>query len=255
MSETIITDLMKGKQSLEFVNYMKKVIDINYYSTAFANLMGFTIHGNYLQFKNYYELKEIPSDELLAEFFPEIESFKMVSQFWDRAVESALALGLKVDKDNTTKYFHVKFGGYSKFVLQPKPAFIKLLEEKRPNSGMSYEYTGDKVVKKHYLYIENKDDIKKVLALSKIEANPEDLEHLECYYTDNDFKVNLIYTTPEANKLDLKELDKETKQTYDEVVSFLSKHNKPIWYTGLSKSKKLSVYFTTTDDKNFIEQI
>lgn len=235
---------------------MKKVIGVNYHSTTYSSMIGFTIKGNYLQFKNYYELKEIPTDEVLSEFLPEIESFKMVSQFWDKSVKSSLALGLKLDnKGKETKYLHVKFGVNSDFVLQPKPAFIRLLEEPRPESGISYEYTGKKVVKKHYLYITNKDDIKKVLALSKIEANPEDLEHLECYYTDDDFKVNLIYTIPPTTRPEIGQLDDDTAKTYKEVVDFLEKEGKPIWYVGISKSKKLSVYATTTDDKDFIERL
>lgn len=251
-----IIELIKSPSNLSFVDYMRKVIGVNYHSIAYSSMIGFTIKGNYLQFKNYYELKEIPSDEQLAEFLPEIESFKMVSQFWDKSVKSSLALGLKLDnKGKETKYLHVKFGINSDFVLQPKPAFIKLLEERRPESGLSYEYTDGNVLKKHYLYITNKNDIEKVLKLSKIEANPLDLEHLECYYTDEDFKVNLIYTTPQSTTPKIGELDEATEKTYNEVIEFLAKENKPVWYVGISKSKKISVYVTTTDDKDFIERI
>jgi len=235
---------------------MKKVIGVNYHSTDYASMIGFTIKGEYLQFKNYYELREMPTDEQLVEFLPEIDSFKMVTQFWDKAVESSLALGLKLyNKGKDTKYFHVKFGVNSSFVLQPKPAFIKLLEEPRPDSGISYEYTDKKVVKKHYIYITNKNDIEKVLKLSKIKANPLDLEHLECYYTDDDFKVNLIYTTPQVATPNIGELDDATSKTYKEVTDFLTKEKKPVWYVGISKSKKISVYATTTDDKDFVERL
>lgn len=235
---------------------MKKVIGVNYHSIAYSSMIGFTVKKDYLQFKNYYELKEMPSDEQLTEFLPEIDSFKMVSQFWDKNVKSSLALGLKLDNSGKeTKYFHVKFGDLSRFVIQPMPAFIKLLEEKKPDSGISYEYTDGEVVKKCYLYIINKSDIEKILKLSKIEANSTDLEHLECYYTDDEFKVNLIYTTPQVATPNLGELDEATSKAYKEVTDFLTKENKPVWYIGISKKKKVSVYATTTDDKDFIERL
>jgi hypothetical protein len=249
-------ELIKNEKSLAFISYIKKVIGINYYSLAYSNLMGFTVYGNDIQFKNYYELKEIPSDEMLSEFLPEIESFKMVSQFWDNSIKSSLALGLKLDK-NETRYFHVKFGKKTPFVMMPKPPIlIGLLEYKHPDGGISYEYTKKKVVKKYYLYIEDKNDMEKVLAFTKMEANVLELECLECYYTDDkDFKVNLIYESPKFTKPDLGHLGEETNKTYKKVVEFLLEHNKPVWYVGKTKSGKVSVYFTATDDKDFIEKL
>jgi hypothetical protein len=250
-----IKALITNDKSRDFITYIKKVIGINYYSRSYSNLMGFTIRENYLQFKNYYELKEIPTDELLSEYLPEIETFKMVSQFWDKNVKSSLALGLKFDDKNETRYFHIKFGSFSRFVIQPKPSFIKILEYKIPNSGISYEYTNGVVLKKHYTYIENKNDIAKVLALNKLKIDPLELEHLECYYTDSDFKVNLIYNKSRIVKPNLGELNKDTEKTYKEVVEFLENHKKPILYVGITKSKKLSLYFTATNDKDFIENL
>lgn len=251
-----IKELLKSKKSLSFINYMKKLIDINWYSTAYSNLLGFTIDGNRLQFKNYYELGHIPSDELIAEYLPEINLFKNTAQFQDNVVKFSLVLGQKLSDKKETKYFHVKFGANSPYVIQPKPAFIRLLEEKSPWSGISYEYTGKTVAKKHYLYIENKTDIAKVLALNKIKnVNPDDLEHLECYYTDNDFKVNLIYIEPGFKQPIFEPLDDDTQKTYVKVLNFLADHDKKVWYVGLCKSKKFSVYFTCTDDKDFIEHL
>ncbi len=113
---------------MSFINYMKKIIGINYHNKAYSNMIGFTIQRDYLQFKNYYELKEIPSDELLSEFLPEIESFKIVSQFWDKTVKSSLAFGLKLDnKNRETKYFHIKFGSNSILVIQPSNTFYCIL--------------------------------------------------------------------------------------------------------------------------------
>ena len=218
--------------------------------------MGFTIDGNHLQFKNYYELKEIPSDELLSEFLPEIDSFKMVSKFWDKSIKSSLAFGLKLD-EKETKYFHVKFGKNTPFIMMPKPPIlIGLLENKRPESGISYEYVDDKITKKYYLYITDKNDMSKVLTFTKMGANVLELEHLECYYMDSkDFKVNLIYESPKFTKPNLGKLSDETRKTYDKVVKFLLEHNKPIWYVGKTKSGKVSIYFTATDDKDFIENL
>lgn len=251
-----IKELIKSEKSVAFVEYMKKVIGINFYSQAYSNLMGFTINGERIQFKNYYELKEIPSDELLAEFLPEIESFKLLAQFWDKTLKSSLALGLKLD-EKETRYFHVKFGGLTKFVIMPRPpALISILQERNPNAGMSYEYCEGKVVKKYYLYIENKNDIAKVLAVNKIKAEPSDLEQLECYYTDDkDFKVNLIYVRPPLSSPELAGLDKETRASYEEAAKFLLACKKPVWYIGVTKSLKVSIYWTTTDDKDFINNL
>lgn len=249
-----IKELLQSEKSVAFVEYMHRVLGINFYSTIHSNLMGFTIDGDQIQFKNYYELWEVPSDELLAEFLPEIDSFKMLAQFWDKQVKSSLALGLKLTETVETKYFHVKFGGLTKCVVMPRPpALVSLLKCKSPPGGMSYEYTNGKVARKYYLYIEDHDDMAKVLALHKLQINPSDLEHLECYYTDDrDFKVNAIYLEPPSNIDCLKE--KSTK-TCQEAIDFILNHGKKIWYIGMTKSGKLSLYWTTTDDKDFIQNL
>ena len=248
-------ELIKNEKSLGFISYMKKVIGINYYSLAYSNLMGFTIGKNDLQFKNYYELKEIPSDVLLSEFLREIQSFILVSQFWDKKVKSSLALGQKLN-DKETKYFHVKFGDNTPFVLMPRPPSLVKLLTHRPESGMSYEYRDGEVVKKYYLYIKDVNDIEKILKLNNVDTNVFDLEHLECYYTDaKEFKVNLIYLDRKFTPPDLGKLDDETQKNYDKVMAFLKEHNKPVWYVGKTKSGKVSVYFTATDDKDFIEKL
>lgn len=252
-----IKSLVISQPSRDFVKYMHKVLDINFYSTAYSNLMGFSISGSQFQFKNYYELKEIPSDELLAEYLPEIESFKMVTQFWDKTLKFGLVLGNKIDGVNETRYFHVKFGGLTKFVMMPKPpALMVLLKNKHPNAGMSYEYTNGVLTKKYYLYIEDFDDMSKILKLYNIKEEPSELEHLECYYTvDGDFKVNLIYLRNPLSLPEMAHLDPETRTTYAKIAQFLFDYKRLIWYIGVTKSQKFSVYFTTTDDKDFIDKL
>ena len=252
-----VKELLTCDKSLAFVAYAHKVVGINFYSQAYSNLLGFTIDGDKLQFKNYYELKEIPSDSVLAEYFPEIESFKMMSQFQDKTVKFSLVVGNKTDGVKETQYFHVKFGGLTKFVIMPKPpALISILQVRNPNAGMSYEYTDGILNKKYYLYIENPNDMAKVLKLKGINADVEKLEHLECYYTDGgDFKVNLIYFRPPEDYSGLVTLDDASRITHERVAKFLLDHRKSVWYIGVTKSRKFSVYFTATDDKDFIESL
>lgn len=245
-------ELLTDKRNLDFISNMKKILGDNFYNPSFSNLLGFTIQGDYLQFKSYYELKDVPTTEQLLTCLPEADSFLKEAVLWDRSLKSSLALGLKIDENSIVQYFHVKYGKNSPEVKHLP--FISVLEDKKLLGGISYEYKNGVVEKKNYLYVTNKNDMKKLLIIKRIDADAEKLEQIECYYTDDDFKINLVYDQPTDAKIDpiISKLDRKTIDRYKSVLLFLIGCDKPIWYVGVTNSKKLSVYFTVTRDKDFV---
>lgn len=219
-----------------------------------AKLCGIDVKEDYLNFKLYTELLEVPSTEIIATILGTkfVEDFVNWAQFWDTNRKSSLAFGFKIDtQDIYKKYFHVKFKpDFEKILFETKFLFLKALKI-NVNSllkGISYEIISEeKYYVKFYVYVKDPQQIRKVLSYKNMKnLDINEIEELELYATKDSFKVNVI------NKLDnftVKQRVWETipdkfKQTVKECESVLE--CSPI-YTGITSQDVVSAYFSFTN--------
>ena len=61
-----------------------------------SKLVGIDLLDDYLNFKLYIELLDVPSEEILSNFLKkdQIPEFINLSKFWDKSLNSSLALGI-----------------------------------------------------------------------------------------------------------------------------------------------------------------
>lgn len=254
----MLKSLINKPELLEFCNFIKK-FNLN----KGAKVVGLDLKENYLNFKTYIELQEIPNSEILTTFLgPNCEEeFKSLIPFWDKKRESGLAFGIKLDsKNNIKKYFHIKFKENLDLIMFKKQFLFLNLLKININSlkkGISYEiYSDSNFYKKFYVYIENPSDIKKVLACKKLLFNLsiEEIEELELYATEETFKINIVnrndnflvkqniwQTIPGKYKTPLLE--------YSQILEA-----EPM-YTGFTTEDIVSVYFSFTNKENNILNI
>jgi hypothetical protein len=225
-----------------------------------AKVCGVDLKEDFLNFKLYTELLEIPSEEITEEFLGTrlAEEFYKWSSFWDKSRESGLAFGLKLDSNNVSKkYFHVKFKPcFDQVLYKEQFFFLKLLNINVTSllKGISYEIeSGDNFYSKFYVYVKNPIDIKKVLMYKKMlyNLNIDEIDELELYATEKTFKINIVnktnnfvakqdvwQTIPDAHKQSLKDcsvvLDCEPT------------------YTGITTAGVVSAYFSFTKKSNNI---
>lgn len=228
-----------------------------------AKVCGVDLQQDYINFKLYIELLEIPSTEIINEFLEPnaaAEFLKWVP-FWDETRKSGLAFGLKVDTSNIhKKYFHIKFKkNFNSLLFDKQFLFLKLLKINAVTllKGISYEIeTDNNFYEKFYVYIKDPLEIKKVLCykkmLHKLDIN--EIEELELYATKNSFKVNVI------NKLDNFTVKQNIWQTIPDNLTHYLKEcitilNCNPMYTGITSSGVVSAYFSFTKKDNNILDI
>ena len=228
-----------------------------------AKVCGIDLKEDYLNFKLYIELLEVPPIDTIEEFLQTdvTSEFLKWSTYWDKTRYSSLAFGIKIDtQENYRKYFHVKFKPcFDQIMFERQFLFLRLLKINITSAlkGISYEIDSDnKFYPKFYLYIREAQDIQKVLAYKKMLHNLDvkEIEELELYATETSFKINIInkiYNFKTKQKIE-QTIPKELLLSLKECATILD--CEPI-YTGLTSSGTTSAYFSLTTKQNNILSI
>jgi len=223
-----------------------------------AKVCGLDVGENFLNFKIYIELPSIPDFNTLCSFLPsnEASDFLQYANHWDKSRESSLALGFKIDSNNIAKnYYHIKFTPeYSDDNFNVNFEFLNILkiDINKLKKGISAEIpTSDTSYKKHYVYAHNPMHIEKILAFKNIKCKLEQVEELEMYTSYNNFKINIV-NFDDGFKVKQDVLSVIPNQYHDIIIS-CSKHldSEPM-YSGVTKNKIYSVYFSLTNKQNNI---
>lgn len=223
-----------------------------------AKVCGVDLATNYLNFKLYIELLEVPSSNVIGEFLDPALALEFLKwcTFWDKSRCSSLAFGIKIDTNGCfKKYFHVKFSPNFNDVLFPsKFFFLKALrvDLNAALKGISYEIQSDGTFyQKFYVYIKDPREIKRVLAYKNMLYNldVEEIDELELYATSKSFKVNVI------NKMDNYKVKQDVWQTIPAHLTSLLQEcvevlDCPPVYTGATSMGIVSVYFSFTTKNN-----
>lgn len=215
---------------------------------------------DYLNFKIYTELLDIPSKKINQEFLGKeiAKDFLYWSNFWDPTRSSGLAFGIKIDtKGVYRKYFHVKFKkDFDKILFENQFFFLKLLKIDvfKALKGISYEILSkDIYFQKFYIYVTNLDEIQRILSYKKMlfKLDPKKIQELELYATETSFKINII------NKIDNFNTTQDVYQTIPTQSLPLIKECATILdcepiYTGKTSLDVTSAYFSFTNKPNNI---
>jgi hypothetical protein len=254
----MLKPLINKPELLEFCNFIKK-FNLN----KGAKVVGLDFKEDYLNFKTYIELLEIPNLEIINFFLGSncSKEFETLLSYWDNKRESGLAFGIKLDSNNNIrKYFHIKFKETLDLIMFKKQfLFLNLLkiDINKLKRGISYEIFSDsEFYKKFYVYIEDPGHIKKVLAYKKLLFNLsiEEIEELELYATDKKFKINIV------NRNDNFQVKQNVWQTIPEKYkTSLTEYSQILeaepMYTGFTTEDIVSVYFSFTNKQNNILNI
>lgn len=254
----MLLQLINKLEVSEFCLFIKK-----YNLNQRAKVCGIDLKENYLNFKIYIELLEVPPINVIQEFLESTMALEFLkwSTYWDKTRYSSLAFGIKVDTEgNCKKYFHVKFKPcFDQILFDKQFFFLKLLRIDISSAlkGISYEIDEhNNFYPKFYLYIKTPQDILKILAYKKMLHNLDinEIEELELYATENSFKINII------NKI----YDYKTKQKLEQTIPNKLLNSlkeceiildcEPI-YTGLTSNGTTSAYFSLTTKQNNILSI
>ena len=228
-----------------------------------AKVCGLDLTENYENFKLYIELPFVPSLQILNNFLPNniSEKFLYFSKYWDKNRSSSLALGYKIDNQLEAKdYFHIKFNKeFQEVFYGENLSFLKLLKINPSllEKGISYEIkSSENYYDKFYVYVKNKEDIAKLISLKfkdvKIDVN--EIEELEIYTTPKKYKINIV------NKMNNFVVSQNVWQTIpkeyiDKVKEYSSYLGAEPIYSGFTKDKICSVYFSLTNKKENILNI
>lgn len=251
----MLLQLINKLEVSEFCLFVKK-----YKLNQRAKVCGIDLKENFLNFKIYIELLEVPSVNVIEEFLHSVNALEFLkwSAYWDKTRYSSLAFGIKVDTEgNYKKYFHVKFKPcFNQMLFDKQFFFLKLLRIDIGSAlkGISYEIDEhDNFYPKFYLYIKAPQDILKILAYKKMLYNLDinEIEELELYATETSFKINIInkiYNYKTKQKLE-QTIPNKLMRSLNECAAILD--CEPI-YTGLTSSGITSAYFSLTTKQNNI---
>jgi hypothetical protein len=228
-----------------------------------AKLCGLDLANGYENFKLYIELPHVPSLEVLNEFLPEkfSHSFLHYSKYWDPYRSSSLALGFKIDNSLISKnYFHIKFDkSFKEILYNNNLSFLSLLkiDPTLLEKGISYEIESEeKYYDKFYVYVKNEIDIAKVMSVKfkNTDIKIEEIEELEIYATSKKYKINIV------NKMNNFEIKQNVWNSIPEIYhskvkEYSSYLNSEPVYTGFTKDKICSVYFSLTNKKENVLNI
>ena len=219
-----------------------------------AKVCGIDLASNYLNFKLYVELMQVPSNKIIEEFLDSKTTIQFLkwSEYWDSSRYSSLAFGVKIDTNGIfKKYFHVKFKpDFEEVMFANQFFFLKVfgIDLVTALKGISYEILADNsFYEKFYVYIKTPQDIAKVLAYKKMSYNLDlqQIDELELYATKNSLKINII------NKMNDFVVEQNVWQTIPEKMQPILKEcvqildAEPI-YTGITSAGIVSAYFSFT---------
>lgn len=251
--------LIKHPKVIDFCEKIKK-FNLN----TKAKGCGLDLKNEYENFKIYIEIPKLVNFEIIETFLGKqiTKDFLYYIENWDSERKSGLAFGFKIDnKGNHKNYFHIKLKKEYKDILYKKNLFFLNLLKIPPydlKKGISYEINHDYTFyKKFYVYIQNKQDIKKIMLykLKDLKYDLNEIEELEIYATENNYKINVINRMHE--NFNIKQnvwncISDSYSGRISEYSSFLKCD--PI-YTGYTKDGTHSVYFCLTDKPNNILNI
>lgn len=234
-------------------NFCEKIKKFNLNKKA--KLCGVDYGDNdYLNFKLYIELIDVPSKEILLNFLDEYNAsrFLYYSKFWNKERESSLALGIKLDSnDKVDLYYHIKFDHIfpdenylNNFI------FLKFLNININSllKGISVEICKEKKEYiKYYVYVNNPVDIEKILISKGYKGfSIKEIKELELYSSKDKFKINII------NKIDnfttKQDIWSTVPSKYIDLIkeSSLILDSQPI-YNGFTTTNIVSVYYSLTN--------
>lgn len=251
-------NILKHPRLKEFCDRIKK-----YNFNTKAKLCGLDLKDETETFKLYVELTEIPKVKVIEEFLGKIgaEKFLFYSKYWEPARSSGLAFGIKIDNNGGVRnYFHIKFkDNYHDVLHRENLSFLGLLRISLSSlkKGISYEIeTEDDYYNKFYVYIHNKEDIKKVLEFKHkdLPANIDEIEELEIYATACKYKINIVNKMYEFNvHQDVWNII--PKNHLERVKEYSTALQAEPVYTGYTKDNICSIYFSLTNKPNNILQL
>ena len=209
-------------------------------TTGRRKLLGIGI-SDVLTVKLYQEMQSI--DEVLSGSFFNESTKELVERYSKNQIcntSSSLAIGVKINAAKTKKYFHVKVPEDVEIPVPIKQLWrFKLwrINSDKLMKGISIE--GDNL--KSYFYLQSKSDIASFIALNRISVDSRLLNHIELYFTDDNFKYNLIFeeATPEHAKLVLTNREIEILDSLQPLIE------RPILYAGRSSGEATAYYSFT----------
>ena len=226
-----------------------------------AKVCGLDVGENFLNFKIYIELPDIPSYNTLCDFLPpaDAEQFLYYADFWDKSRESSLALGFKIDSNNVAKnYYHIKFiPDFQGNEFNINFEFLKILniDINTLKKGISAEIpTNNTSYKKYYVYAHSVTHIEKILAFKNIKCAVNQVEELEMYTSHNNFKINIV-NFDDGFKVKQDVLSIIPSRHHEYIASCSAYLDSKPMYSGVTKNKIYSVYFSLTNKNQNIFEI
>jgi len=255
-----IEKLMFHRDIVKFVQ-KSSMLKVGNDQRGMARLISFNISNDIDMFKYYYELDEIPSDEMILNFLPYKEEFLEYTKFWNPKEYSSLAFGKKVTNNNSLDYFHVKFDPERKIYLKFKefecPKLISRNYNINTQTGVSFEYEKNKKIKKNYFYFYTPVD--KIYINKHFKLNIENLNLIDHFeYTEfedlNKNKVIAVYNnTGFKNCYDVLR-DMNNDRVNIVLDYFIEKYSLyPVLFGQYKKDNTVAIYWSLTHkERDFI---
>lgn len=229
-----------------------------------AKLCGVDLYEDYLAFKLYIELKDLPQTDQLLKFVPSscIDEIRELIPFRDTCLGSSLGLGYKLDNKGVYRnYLHLKVNpSCTSKILTESFKECKTFYQNfkligiNPHAlikGISYEIFSNEIIKKVYLYIKDPFQIKKMLLYKKLyqNLNLEYIDHLETYVSPTTTKINIInnndyYIIKQDAWLVVPEHYKTTLKNFESLL------DTKLLYTGFRDDSIFSAYFSLSNLPN-----
>jgi len=255
MFNKVFTKFYNNSENLNFINNINSTCRgiklVNGIPRQLANGISFNFYKNKISlFKLYCEVYKKFSEHEVLRFLPCSKDYNKYIDYWDKNKESGLCFGFKLNRQfQPINYFHIKFGKNYKFT---NILINKDINTKDHDQGVSYEYVCGSLLEKKYIYFKDKDEIKFLLRLFKINENTKLLNHIEYTETASYKKVILIYNL--VNYKNEKTITGESPVQRKCIEYFRKFHNLLPVYRGKYDSNIHSYYWSLTDNRlnNFI---